>query len=228
MLIGGVNIVIKPYSLGRRKGLRTYLNGTPVSRKPVSEDIALKQADALKKTGMGGKIKSYALSETDIREIIPTLKIIAYPDLLGATSIDDVLDEKGRLMLLYLTTSKSNGHWVCLLRPRKTPGIIEYFDPYGKYEPDEESEWLSKQELNEFGQSTFHLSKLLESSPYKIIYNTYPFQKLKRDNNTCGRHCTCRLYFKHLNIDEYTDMIIKSGIPSDDFVMGFTYNMIGK
>ncbi len=85
-------------------------------------------------------VRGYALSEDDIHTMIPTLKVIAYPDLLQYKTIDEALDEKGRLMILYLTESPSEGHWVCLLKRKST---LTYFDPYGKLKPDAESQWIS-------------------------------------------------------------------------------------
>lgn len=198
-----------------------------MSRKPVELERAIQQWMAIQKGGSAEEVKGYSLSESDMRKVIPTLKIISYKDLLKANSIDDVLDEKGRLMLLYLTENETTGHWVCLLKLRDS-NILEYFDPYGGYRPDGEKKWLSKAKLREFGQDTDHLTKLLKASPYTIKSNATPFQKDVRDNNTCGRHCLCRLYFKHLSLPEYTDMIKQTGIPPDDFVSGFTYNLIGQ
>jgi len=48
-----------------------------------------------------------------MKKMIPTLKVVTYTELLNANSLDDILDEKGRLMLLYLTESAMQGHWVC-------------------------------------------------------------------------------------------------------------------
>jgi hypothetical protein len=225
-----MSLLIKPYQLEGKKGFRAYLNKTPLSRKPVEVERAIQQADALRKGGKAEDIKSYPLSETDMRKVIPTLKIISYTDLLDASSIDDVLDEKGRLMLLYLTENESTGHWVCLLKLRDQP-ILEYFDPYGGYKPDGEKTWLSKEKQKEFGQDTNKLTKLLENSSYEIKSNAVPFQASSDDMNTCGRHCLARLYFKHLDLPGYTDMVkqsCKGGLTPDDFVSGFTYNLIGK
>jgi len=218
---------IQPFQLEGKSGFRTYVGGTALSRKPVELERAIQQADAMRKGGKAEEIQSYALSESDMRKVIPTLKILSYPDLLKARSIDEVLDEKGRLMLLYLTENQSTGHWVCLLKLRDKP-VIEYFDPYGGFKPDGEKKWLSHEQQTEFGQDTDHLTKLLKASPYTLKSNAVKFQKDRRDNNTCGRHCLTRLYLKHLSLPEYTKLLKSTGIPADDFVSGFTYNLIGR
>jgi hypothetical protein len=220
-----MDLLIVPYKLGKKQGYRTQLKGIPFSRKPVELQRAIQQAEALK--NKMPEIESYSLSETDIQKMIPTLKIVPYPELLNANKIDDVLDPKGRLMLLYLTEDHNTGHWVCLLKYRDS-NIIEYFDPYGNYRPDGESKWLSPKKLKEFGQSTKKLTKLLEESPYEIKSNAYPFQKDKMNMNTCGRHCTTRLYFKHLMLPEYIKLVESTGLEPDNFVSAFTYNLIGK
>jgi hypothetical protein len=213
---------IRPY----KKGFRAYFNKIPISRKPVEIERAIQQAYALEKKGKAEEVRSYPLGEDDVKKIIPTLKVLSYPELLKATHIDQVLDDKGRLLLLYLTIDKSTGHWVCLLKRRNTD-FIEYFDPYGNFKPDGESKWLSAQKLKEFGQASHHLTKLLESSPYEVKSNAYPFQEDRTDMNTCGRHCVTRLYLKHLSLPEYIKLIESTGLSADDFVSGFTYNLIG-
>lgn len=219
--------LIRPYTLGGKKGYRTELNGIPFSRKPVELQRAIQQAEALQRKGNMPNVESYSLSETDIQKMIPTLRIVSYPELLKARTIDDVLDDKGRLMLLYLTENLYTGHWVCLLNYRDT-NIIEYFDPYGNYKPDGESKWLSKQQLKELGQATKKLTQLLNSSKYEVKSNAYPFQKDKMNMNTCGRHCTTRLYFKNLHLPEYIKLVESTGLTPDNFVSAFTFNLIGK
>jgi hypothetical protein len=212
--------VIRPY----KDGFRVYTaSGFPVSRKCVSIERAIQQKHAL--IPENKQRRAYSLSNFDIQKMIPTLKIISYPDLLRYKTIDQALDEKGRLMILYLTEDQYTGHWICLL---KKGNKIEYHDPYGFLKPDEESEWVSKKHLAEFDQDTHYLTKLLKESGYKIVYNKFPFQGENPSIATCGRHCATRLYFKHLTLPEYTQMILDSGINPDDFVTNFTYKLIGK
>jgi hypothetical protein len=208
------------------RGFRVYSGGQAISRKPVPVTRAVQQAKALIAGGKAEDVKEYALSDDDIHKIIPTLDVMPYPDLLRAKTIDDVLDDKGRLMLLYLTENQNTGHWVCVLKYRDQP-VVEFFDPYG-LAPDQQSKWLDDERLEEFGQDTFHLTKLLKNSPYKVIWNKTKFQKDRADINTCGRHCLTRLYLKHLTLPQYTKLVKSSGVSPDDFVSGFTFNLIGK
>lgn len=213
-----------------KNAFRTYTaSGHPVSRKPVCLERALQQKYALLKGGE--EIRGYSLSDADMKTIIPTLKVITYPELRKYSNIDDALDEKGRLMLLYLTENENTGHWVSLLKS-KDGKKLEFYDSYGGYKPDQESEWLSKSKLREFKQDTGHLTDLLKKCPYKVVYNRFPFQSEKNGVNTCGRHAVTRLYFKHLTLPEYTKMIIgeaeSNNSSPDDVVCNFTKNMIGR
>jgi hypothetical protein len=220
-----MNVEIRNY----KDGFRTYMNDTPTSRKPVGLSMAVHQRDALTNNTKYSKIKAYSLGDGDIHQMIPTLKIITYPELLKYDNIEDALDEKGRLLILYLTESEKSGHWVSLLKQKRNgKEYIEYFDPYGKYKPDGESVWLTKSELKEYGQDTKHLTKLLRDSGLKITYNKAPFQSEKQNINTCGRWCTTRLYYKHLSLPQFTKMIQQCGMNPDDFVSKFTFGLIGK
>lgn len=224
-----MDVRIQPYQLRKLKGFRTYVGGKAVSRKPVELSMAIKQSKALLNIGSSAKVKSYSLSDEDMKKVIPTLKVVSYPEILGANSLDEILDDKGRLMLLYLTENEHTGHWICLLKRRGTK-TIEFFDPYGNIRPDGESQWLNENELEQFGQDTFHLSKLIRESPYKLIINKTAFQSEQNNMNTCGRHCLTRLYMKHLSLTEYTKLVLtackEAGITPDDFVVGLTYNLI--
>jgi hypothetical protein len=210
-------VYIKNY----KNGFRVYsASGIPVSRKCVTLERAIQQKHAM--LPENEELRAYSLSDDDIHKMIPTLRIITYPELLQYNSLDDALDEKGRLMILYLTQNSHTGHWICLL---KRGNVVEFNDSYG-IKPDEESKWISKAKQKEFRQDTHHLTKLLRESGNKVIYNKYPFQSSKRDTNTCGRHAATRLYFKHLSLPEYAQMVLDSGLAPDDFVTQFTNKLI--
>jgi predicted secreted protein len=107
----------------------------------------------------------------------------------------------------------------------KRGNTIEFNDSYG-IKPDEQSDWVSKNKLKEFRQDTHYLTELLKNSGYRIVYNKYPFQSSKHDISTCGRHAATRLYFKHLSLPEYAQMVLDSGMAPDDFVTSFTQKLI--
>jgi hypothetical protein len=169
------------------------------------------------------EIREYPLSDGDIRQLLPNLKILSYPELNDYSVIEDAFDDEGRSLILYLTENEHTGHWVCMIKKGTT---IEYFDPYGKYRPDEEREWLSKHKLKQLDQYHPTLTELLARSRYKVLVNPYHFQKDKSNIATCGRHCCCRLAHKHLSLPAYKAMIDKSGLTPDDFVSAWSYRVL--
>jgi hypothetical protein len=171
------------------------------------------------------EVMAYSLSEDDIRKMLPGLKIFPYPQFHDMDSINEAFDNQGRALFLYLTEDESTGHWVCMMKHGDT---IEYFDPYGDYGPDEEAEWLPKSKLRELDQDVPRLTQLLKKSGYKVKKNPYKFQKVKHDNNTCGRHCVTRLYLRNLPLEKYKDVVTSTEYTPDKFVSYFTYDLLRK
>lgn len=171
-------------------------------------------------------IKERSLTDDDFEKAIDT-NIFTYPYLENVRDIDEVFDEEGRALMLYLTESETSGHWIALLKKGKN---IEFFDPYG-IGPDEQSKWLSEDKLEKFRQDTPLLTNLLrkaKSEGYTITVNRHKFQKDKDDINTCGRHALTRLIFKKLSLPQYKAMIDKSKLTPDEFVSLYTLNFLKK
>lgn len=230
-----------PYFVRRdADGYRVYsINGTPLSHKPLSLAQAKKQQVAVlleerrrvarRLTGGSrcGGDESYALSDSDIQKVVGGTAIHRYPELHDMESIEEAFDDSGRAMLLYLTESENFGHWVCMMK--RGDKTIEYFDSYGGYKPDEESEWLTQDKLEALGEDTKRLTALLRG--YKVISNPYKFQESGsrgRDVNTCGRHCAVRLMLGHLSLPQYKQMIESAGVSPDEFVTAFTAQLLHK
>jgi len=130
--------------------------------------------------------------------------ILVYSDLFDYKSIDEVLGQKGYLVLLYQIKNIHNGHWVCLFKQRD---YLVFFDSYG-LSPDEEVKFIPQfQSLDNRGEPVPHLTKLLDESSYKILHNTNQYQSDKKDINTCGRHTCVRLKFRDLTPDQYHQLM---------------------
>jgi hypothetical protein len=170
------------------------------------------------------EIKSELLSDEDINVILGGTNIFKYPDLEYKSSIDEIFDNQGRAIMLFLTEDENTGHWICM---HKEDNKIHYFDPYG-LEPEEEKKFIPHYLLEKLNQTRPYLYNLLYNSPYEIYSNEYPFQKDKSNVTTCGRHCAVRLLYKNLDLDEYLDMIKISGYSPDDFVSKLTFKIIQK
>lgn len=177
------------------------------------------------------KIKAYPLSNDDINIILePDTKIISYPEFATMNSIDDMFDNLGRCVFLFLTTSETSGHWLCMFK--RSNNTIEYFDSYGE-KPEAQRCWLSQEQLDELGEGEPYLMKLLKESNCKVFYNTVQYQKEREDINSCGRWCVARLICKDMsNLQFYNtikDLIKQYGVKSgDDAVAIFTFEHLGK
>ena len=82
----------------------------------------------------GGKPKKnkdpahYALSEDDIRKVAGNIPIYRYPDLAKFATPDEMFKGKKAAVLLFLTESNDDGHWLTVL---DHPNQIEVFDSFG-------------------------------------------------------------------------------------------------
>jgi hypothetical protein len=171
------------------------------------------------------EIKEESLTNDDINKLLSGTSILTYPELKYKQTVDEILDENGRAVILFLTENENTGHWVAIHKDEDDN--IYYFDPYG-LDPEGDKKWIPTQKLQELDEIQPYLSNLLKRSKSKVYSNQYPFQKDKQGISTCGRHCAVRLLYKHLDLDDYLGMIKSSGLSPDDFVSKLTYKIIQK
>ena len=170
------------------------------------------------------QVEAYSLGDDDLATILPNSHIFLYPYLKKVKDIDEIFDDEGRALMLYLTEDKRTGHWVALCR---YPDHIEFFDPYGE-RPDQELNWLGKGKRVELEEDKPLLSKLLREKGLPVVYNKHQFQKDGDDIATCGRHSAVRLLFKDLSLPQYAKMIQETGLAPDEFVSRITFPLIKK
>jgi len=169
--------------------------------------------------------KQYALSDDDIRHLLGgNIKITSYPDLEKVQRLDDLFDEKGRAILFFPQENQQSGHWCALIKKGRE---IEFFDPYGE-PPEAQKSGLSSQKLQQLHMDRPSLAKLLDESGYKILFNKVQLQQLKDCVNTCGRHCVSRLLYARYPIKRYREVIRRSRMSPDEFVINLTYDELGK
>jgi len=165
--------------------------------------------------------KDYALSNDDINRILdPPTRILTYPELQECRSIDDVFDELGRCIILYLTNGPTSGHWVCMWRKGNR---INYFDSYGDA-PETPREAVG----GAYDQEEPYLMHLLQNSGCKVYYNSHPYQSDRTDVATCGRWCVARLLLKDYSDKKFYDIIKHSGQKPDTFVVNLTSEFLKK
>ena len=142
----------------------------------------------------------YSMTGDDMINLCPDARLIKYPQLDGLTHIDQAfIDEDGKehtkLIILYLLTSPSSGHWVCLFRRPDGNGLT-YFDSYGS-PIDEPLEHLSDRDRIRVDEETDKLCSLLDNPSPCTFWNV----RIQQSNTeTCGMHVSHRL--RH---DDYTD-----------------------
>jgi hypothetical protein len=176
----------------------------------------------------GGAIeeaKAYALSDDDIRSLLGgSIRITTYPDLHKVNSINELFDNHGRAILFIPQQNEQQGHWTALIRRSRE---IEFFDPYGE-PPEAQKDTIDDYQLNKMKMSEPLLAELLTDCPQRIIYNKVQLQKLQDDVNTCGRHAVCRLLYSKYPLQKYRQIIQRSGLSPDEFVVKLTYDELGK
>jgi hypothetical protein len=155
------------------------------------------------------------LSGEDVLELTDhRCRIIKYSDLMFISSIDEILDVQGSVIILY-QKEENSGHF-CMLTNRYKNGSLYFFDPYA-YDIDEEIKLADFQIRHMHGQIVPHLTHLIQSSNYDLIVNKIQYQEFKDHINTCGRHCVTRLNYIHLDDAEYNTFINKNSHYDADF-----------
>ena len=90
----------------------------------------------------------YLSGEDVIRLTDHRCRILKYQDLMFISSIDEVLDVDGSVIILY-QKEENKGHF-CLLTNRYKEGSLYFMDPYG-YDIDEEIKMADFQVRNMSG-----------------------------------------------------------------------------
>jgi hypothetical protein len=168
--------------------------------------------------------EGYALSDDDIRHLLGNIKITTYSDLENCHNINELFDSKGRAIIFFPQQNEQSGHWCCMIKNGRE---IEFFDPYGD-EPDAQKDTISESKLEQMHMDKPLLVNLLSNSGCRVFFNKVQLQKLSNDVQTCGRHCVSRLMFSKYPIRRYREIIKKSGLTPDEFVVENTYDHLGK
>ena len=169
--------------------------------------------------------KAYALGDDDIKSLLGgDIKITTYPELKEVHDVRQLFDRKGRSIIFFPQENQQQGHWCCMI---KDGNQIEFTDSYGE-EPDAQKDGLSDDKLQSMGMDRDDLTRLLEDSRCRVIYNKIQLQKLDNSVQTCGRHCVTRLLHYKMPIAKYRAMIKQSGMTPDEFSVRATFEALGK
>ena len=156
------------------------------------------------------------LSLEDIKKITnDSCEVIVYHNLDQYNSIENLLGEKGAVILLF-ETKKNFGHWTAIFYQDENRNSIEFFDSYG-FKPDQELNYAKY-------DNTPYLSQLLDKSNLPLVFNKKRLQTFAEDINTCGRWTSLRIVFRNIPLKQFQDLFTKSQYYNGDFyVSALTY-----
>ena len=174
------------------------------------------------------ELEKISLSSDDILNFINgKANLVFYPEIKKYKNIDELLGPYGACIILYLTKEDPGlyGHWCCIFKQNNN--TIQFFDPYGDPVDSGLDYDMSDYFRLKYGLNIPLLSYLLYKAydKYDIKYNEIPFQEEKRDVNTCGRHCLCRLLLRDLDEYEYELFMNSSKYKPDELVTLLTQDI---
>lgn len=144
------------------------------------------------------------LTGDEIQDLIGKYPIL-FSDLKNYKSIDDVLGKEGYAIILYQTSSRTNGHYVAITRNDK--GKIRYFDPYGIQGP------LKEVQYTPYDQALpNYLQNLLNGVDYEA--NTTDYESWKKVAD-CGRWSALACKFRNLSLQQINGLFQNVGFLSD-------------
>lgn len=152
-----------------------------------------------------------ALSDADIRRLLPGAKILKYSDLSRVSSLFDLLPKVSSYVFILYEDSVNRGHWTLVSRP--ADGVAEYFDSYGG-PPDAPLRWTAKERRSALGERQPYLSILLEDALREglvssVVYNKRKYQSESQAVADCGRWCVLRARELDLDLDEFSAFVTR-------------------
>lgn len=159
------------------------------------------------------------LSKEDLLEITENkCEVVVYHNLGDYSSIEELLGEKGAVILLY-EMKRNFGHWVALFYTDESKSGIEFFDSYGM-KPDEELNYAR------YVNQTF-LKDLLNKYSGSVINNSKKLQIFKNEVNTCGRWTALRVRLRHIPLQTFQKLFKGQTFNADWYVsaLSFIYTM---
>ena len=161
--------------------------------------------------GMAGDLLIHkSMSDTDLHEYFPGVKIYKYSELPTEIPVEEFLKPNQMIFILY-EAEENSGHWVAMCRSAK-PDCCYYFDSYGG-KPDIPLGWVDDETNARLGQSRKTLTQMFKISKIPVYYNNYDYQKKSdKEMATCGRWSTSFLihFSKHNgNLKSFKQEIFK-------------------
>lgn len=149
------------------------------------------------------KIKESTTATQLNSKIKDKLNIVYYPDLNDVKDLDELFQDKGSFILMYMKTP-SFGHWVLVSKSRNEPLTLEYFDPLG----NPVDHYLDEFQYEQGAQfpGSYRLIQLMRESRYHtLLSNGVDLQKDSPDVQTCGKWCLLRHLLLFVPMQEFVD-----------------------
>ena len=105
---------------------------------------------------------------------------VLYADLKKYKNVKQLLGKEGRVVILYETSSRTNGHFVALYE--RYDGVLCFSDSYGlRYDTEQQyAEYTNKLPR--------YLTALIENSGMPVDYNKVDYQSKNSKIADCGRY----------------------------------------
>ena len=138
------------------------------------------------------------MSGKEIQNLIGKPPVL-YSDLKNYKSLNALLGKENYAIILYQTSSKTEGHFVAITRNDYT-GKVRYADSYGIRTPDMEIQFTPYDK-----QLPRYLTQLLDGVDYES--NTVDYQSKKTGVSTCGRWSSLFCAFRNIPLASITEMM---------------------
>lgn len=151
------------------------------------------------------KYKTLDLTGNEVK-LLCGLEPILYSELKNYKSIDQLIGRQKVAIILYQTSDKTDGHYVCV--GQRSNGQYFFFDSYGIH-------WGSEKQYGaNFDKSLpRYLNNLFEKTGQEVEWNTYDFQSRNPTITTCGRWASIAALWKNLSNKEFVGLFTHNKDP---------------
>jgi len=165
------------------------------------------------------RLESVDLTGTQVTAMLKgSARVKLYHDLEGASPATFFAPHNA-VALLFPVESGAQGHWIGMWVNPKSK-TVHHFDSYG-LSPDKEDTYSDDPIVKKLLLQAFY--SRCQSAGYKVAYNQTRYQKMVRNDNTCGRQVICRLRMRYLTDAQYAQLLTHSSVPPDDIVTLMTF-----
>ena len=160
----------------------------------------------------------FKTTDLDGQDIVKLIHkpVVLYSDLKNYKNVNQLLGSDGYVVILYQTSSKTTGHFVCLFVRNDT---IHFQDSYG-FKYDTEQQYTPYDE-----PLPRYLTQLIESDGRQVVWNKHDFQNKNSNVATCGRWSCIRIMLKDLDNQQFQQVFYGNKcafLTSDNLVVMLT------